>query len=97
VLFKIRKEVGHQLRFRLLQLPGTVHRSLLTGKDAASKFLFDRLRQVAMGALITDGPQQGSLVALLHSGPRRRPRRNFTILRHAIDSANSAEKALFHA
>jgi hypothetical protein len=28
------------------------------------------------------------------SGQRRRPRRNFTILRHAIDSANSAEKAL---
>jgi len=31
------------------------------------------------------------------SGQRRRPRRNFTILRHAIDSANSAEKALIHA
>jgi hypothetical protein len=30
------------------------------------------------------------------SGQRRRPRRNFTILRHAIDSANSAEKALDH-
>ena len=31
------------------------------------------------------------------SGQRRRPRRNFTILRHAIDSANSAEKTLIHA
>jgi len=31
------------------------------------------------------------------SGQRRRPRRNFTILRHAIDSANSAEKALIRA
>jgi hypothetical protein len=30
------------------------------------------------------------------SGQRRRPRRNFTILRHAIDSTNSAEKALIH-
>ena len=30
------------------------------------------------------------------SGQRRRPRRNFTILRHIIDSANSAEKALDH-
>jgi hypothetical protein len=28
------------------------------------------------------------------SGQRRRPQRNCTILRHAIDSANSAEKAL---
>src|SRR5262249_24743561 len=28
------------------------------------------------------------------SGQRRRSRRNFTILRHAIDSANSAEKSL---
>jgi hypothetical protein len=31
------------------------------------------------------------------SGQRRRPRRNFTILRHAIDSANSVEKALLYA
>ena len=31
------------------------------------------------------------------SGQRRRPRRNFTILRHAIDSANSAEKTLIDA
>ena len=31
------------------------------------------------------------------SGQRRRPRRNFTILRRAIDSANSAEKTLIHA
>jgi hypothetical protein len=31
------------------------------------------------------------------SGQRRRTRRNFTILRHAIDSANSAEKTLMHA
>ena len=31
------------------------------------------------------------------SGRRRRPRRNFRILRYAIDSANSAEKALIHA
>jgi hypothetical protein len=30
------------------------------------------------------------------SGQRRRPRRNVTILPHAIDSANSAEKALIH-
>jgi hypothetical protein len=30
-------------------------------------------------------------------GPRRRPRRNYTILRHAFDSVNSAEKALIHA
>jgi len=28
------------------------------------------------------------------SGQRRRPRRNFTILRHAIDFANLAEKSL---
>jgi hypothetical protein len=28
---------------------------------------------------------------------RRRPRRNFTILRHAIDAANSTEKALIRA
>jgi len=32
-----------------------------------------------------------------HRRLRRRPHRNFTILRHAIDSANSAEKALDHA
>jgi hypothetical protein len=31
------------------------------------------------------------------NGQRRRPRRNFTILRHTIDSTNSAEKALIHA
>jgi hypothetical protein len=31
------------------------------------------------------------------SGQRRRPRRNFTILRHAIGPANSAEKALILA
>jgi hypothetical protein len=31
------------------------------------------------------------------SGQRRRPGRNFAILRHAIDSANSAEKALIRA
>jgi hypothetical protein len=31
------------------------------------------------------------------SGQRRRLRRTFTILRHAIDSANSAEKALIKA
>jgi len=31
------------------------------------------------------------------SGQRTRPRRNFTIPRLAIDSANSPEKALIHA
>jgi hypothetical protein len=31
------------------------------------------------------------------SGQKRRPRRNFTILRHAIDKANSAEKSLIYA
>jgi hypothetical protein len=30
------------------------------------------------------------------NGPWRIPRHNFTILRHAIDSANLAEKALIH-
>jgi hypothetical protein len=39
--------------------------------------------------------------AIAHVGPtsgqRRILHRNFTILRHAIDSANSAEKALDHA
>jgi hypothetical protein len=30
-------------------------------------------------------------------GQRRRPRRNFTILRHAGNSANSVEKALIYA
>src|SRR4051794_6540757 len=31
------------------------------------------------------------------SGQRRRLRRNSTMLRHPVDSANSAEKALVHA
>jgi hypothetical protein len=39
--------------------------------------------------------------AIARVGPtgdrRTRPRRNFTILRHAIDSANSAENALIRA
>jgi hypothetical protein len=38
--------------------------------------------------------------AVARVGPtsgQRRPRRNFTILRHTIDSANSPEKASIHA
>jgi hypothetical protein len=44
----------------------------------------------------TDARQAVARVGLT-SCQRSKPRRNFTILRHAIDSANSAEKALIHA
>jgi hypothetical protein len=42
-------------------------------------------------------PSRGEKTGLLPCRPPRPPRRNFKIQRHAIDSANSAEKALIHA
>jgi hypothetical protein len=44
----------------------------------------------------TDARQAVARIGLT-SGQGRTPRRNFTILRHAIDSANSTEKALIRA
>src|SRR5262245_4913630 len=43
-----------------------------------------------------DGTDTRRFASVRPANRVRKPRRNFAILRHAIDSANSAEKALIH-
>jgi hypothetical protein len=60
-----------------------------------------RLTLMGVRIVVADKEPTDARRAVARVGPtggqRRRPRRNFPILRHAIDSANSAEKALIRA